>query len=438
MQKGKIGLKHIALVSESDPIYQLYLSRYKTEKKEDVVYNKPARKKSETMGFLLELAVKDWAKKSPFFIEEKIISYQFTSSTDKKWKELDYVLKQGGRLIIGEVKTSSSSKGRVVEACKQLSYSKELLSHISNSVTMQIIRIDLNFKNATEPFDEFNQDFQKSKFRTYEWGGQKFQLLYLCAQDVFNYGVENKIIKSPEIFEPAVYETNLLHQRRQTKELLKEKNKELIEISNVDELENIQNEIGQLQGSVFHYDIKINLSHQGYDQIQNKSEEEYKSIINELGERFIPGKIEDSFCERTNGFSMDDPNAKYITYYNGSNQEVEFNLLDAERVYLRLSDEQQSELQSINFVAENTLQEQRDSLPLLRKFPYRKFYYSNTLLREEDGNNKSLQQFEHVVRQSEPVKVLLNPGDILIFDNHRMLHRNCIGHLEGLVKSLVL
>ena len=438
---GKIRIKNVQLVPVTNPGYQLYLSQYKTEKKADVVYNKPAKKKAQIMGYLLELAVRDWVSASQFYIEENIIHYQVGSAKkqEDRWKELDYVLRHGTNLTIGEVKVSTSEKGLVKKACEQLSYSRELLSQISGTVKMQIIRIDLNFQNTIEPLDEFHPEFHKSRFRIHELEGQKFQILHLSAQDVFNYGVKRKVIKSPEIFEPVIYETELRHQRRQIKELIKAKKKELYEISNVDELDIQQNEISLLEKDLFHLDIKITLSQEGWTQITCKNQDEFKTLTELLGEEIADVNSVDAYCDRTNGFRTGNPNAKYISIYNGSEtEEVELKLLDAEQVYLRLSDEQQDELQSIYFVPHEYSQVDKVSYPLLSKVRHRKFHYSNTLLNNKDSNNKSLLQFEHVIRESQPTTILLKPRDVLIYDNQRMLRQTERKESGFLTKLLVL
>ncbi len=428
----KQNFRNVQLVTVTDPFYMIYLSQYKTEKKADVVYDKPVRLKSDVMGYLLELAIMGWVKNSGICLTEKIITYEygFGKRQNKMFKELDYVLRIDKKYFVGEVKVSSTTKGNVSKACEQLSFSKELLSNIADSVTTQIIRVDLNFKNATEPFDEFNDDFLKSTFRDYELNEQKFKLLYLSARDVFNYGTKNKIIQSPEIFEPVVYETDLLHQRRQSKDELKHKKKALLEIGSTDELESIQTEITQLEKKIFLDDIKINLSQQGWVYLNDKSENDFNLILDHLGQNAKEEIQSDNFCERTNGFCTDERKTKFVSFYCTS-EETEFNLLDAERVYLRLTDEQQAELQNIQLVAD------KESYPLLAKIPHRKFYYSNKLLRNKDSDNKSLKQFEHVVKNSQPIKVALKPNDILIFDNHRMLHKKINVGSDNLIKKTV-
>lgn len=366
------SVNNVQLVSEQDPFYQLYMSRHKSEKMSDVVYDKPVRKKANIMGYLLELTVRHWVSGLPSFIEEKIISFREGSNErqEPRWRELDYVLKAGNRYTIGEVKVSLREKNISNDAFEQVSNSREILSQISNSVNMQIIKIDLNFKNATEPFDKFHNDFKNVKFRTYEWEGLKFQILYLSAKDVFDYGVARGIIKSPEIFEPIIYEMDLKHERRQIKEKLKNKKKELLEISNVDALEAIQNDIDSLRKQLFPLEVKINLSEQGWSHITNRNQDDYNLIVDDLGQN-IGLNNQTNYCTKTNGFSSDHPMAKFVSFYNSSGKGIEFSLLDAELVYIRLLDGQQRELQKIEFLADDiNMEGTGSSYPLFSKFPH--------------------------------------------------------------------
>ena len=433
-QPSKTFIKKVQLISDDHPAFKKFLLRYKTKKEKDVVYDKPVKKKSAVMGYLLELSVRHWVKNSGFCLDEKIISWEQIDEgkCSKLFKELDYVLLKDKIHFIGEVKVSSTANGNVPVACKQLTASKELLSKIVNAMTLQIIRIDLNFNNPTEPFDEFNPDFLKVKFRDYEWNETKFKLLYLNAQDVFNYGVQNKIIKSPEIFQPAVYETELLHNRRQSNNELKEKRKLQVEVTAINEIENINSDIKQLERKIFLADIKINLSEKGWAHLPNANEEEFKIITDFIGNNIEQLNPIDNFCERTNGFCTDSPTTKFISLYSNK-EEIEIKLLDAELIYLRLPIEQGHELQNIEF----TSQSDNISFPLFNRFPTRKFSYSNKLARQTDSDNISLKQFEHVINKSEPTKVLLKPTGILIIDNHRIFHQRNLS-TDNLKRKIIL
>lgn len=424
MKHKNSGIRNVQLVSVTDPLYLSNQAQYKEVKEVDVVYNKPVRHKSEIMGYLLEMTIRSWVKNSGISLNERVITYKHGSGVREKnlVRELDYVLGNEKKCIVGEVKVSSTGKGVVSKACAQLIYSKELLENIIDSVTMQIIRIDLNFNNATEPFDEFNNDFIKSCFRAYEFKDHKFQLLYLSAQDVFNYGVRNNIIQSPEIFDPMVSETNLLNNKRLLKVELKERKKALCEIDDFDQIKNIEKSISQIEEEIFLNNIKINLSQQGWAHLENRNEKDYNLIMDYLGNNIKQEIQSDDYCERTTGFLTEDQKIKYISFYS-LNAEVEINLLDAEQVHLKLPLEQRTELQNILFVSKSQALAEPVCYPLLIKIPYRKFYYSNNFLRNEDRESISLKQFEHVVNKSEPTKIQLKQNDILIIDNHRMLHR---------------
>jgi hypothetical protein len=102
---------------------------------------------------------------------------------------------------------------------------------------------------------------------------------------------------------------------------------------------------------------------------------------------------------------------------------LKINLLDAERVYQRIPNEEGHDLQNIEFLIPNSSLDDLKSNPLFNRFPTRKFFYSDKLLRQTDSENKSLKHYEQVINNSQPTKMLLQLGDILIIDNHRMLHQ---------------
>jgi hypothetical protein len=437
-QINKTDYRNVRLLTVDDPFYQIYLSQFKHDRQKDVVYDKPIPKKSQTMGYLLEISVNEWVKKSGVCLDEKNISYEYGHGKRHKriFKELDYVLRRGKSLFVGEVKVSSSEKGSISTACDQLTFSKELLSRLADNVTMQIIRIDLNFKNAAQPFDNFTSDFTKAVFRDFEWNEIKFKLLYLNAQDVFNYGVQNKIIKSPEIFQPVVYETDLLHKRRQTKKELKEKSKSLIEITDPDQAQIISEDIKILEQKIFLDDIKINLSEKGWAHLTNVNADGFTAITNSIGKSIEQASPTNDFCSRTNGYCTDNPATKLIAFYCDTS-ETELNLLDAERVYLRIPIEEGHELQNIDFVIADNSLDNLKSYPLFNRFPTRKFFYSDKLLRQSDSENKSLKHYEQVINNSQPSKILLQLGDLLIIDNHRMLHQRT-ANTDKLKRKIIL
>lgn len=437
-QFSKIFIKKVQLISDAHPSYQKFMLRYKTKKEKDVVYDKPSNSKSGIMGYLLELSIREWVNKSGLCLNEKIICWEQIEDGkySKLFKELDYVLLKGKTHFIGEVKVSLTENGNVPTACKQLSSSKELLAKILGAMTLQIIRIDMNFNNATESFDEFNPDFSKAKFRDYEWNEQKYQILYLNARDVFNYGVQNKVIMSPEIFEPAVYETDLLHNQKQLRKQLKENNDALLEISNTDELENIQSEITHLERKLFLGNVKLNLSQKGWIHLTNISADEFTAITNSISNSIEQANPTNDFCVKTNGYCTDKPTTKFLSLYC-DNAETEINLLDAERVYMRIPIEEGHDLQNIEFVVPDNSLDKLKNFPLYSRFPTRKFFYSDSLLRQSDSENKSLQHYEQVINNSQPTKILLQLSDLLIIDNHRMLHQRTT-NTDNLKRKIIL
>ena len=377
------------------------------------------------MSYLLEMTVLEWVRKTSLSLDERIIRYEYGFGNRKKvvFKELDYILKVGENYFLGEIKVSSIKGGMAPKAKEQLSYSKELLSYLSDSPILQIIKIDLNFLNSQTPLDEFCNDFLDSKFRTYIYDQDKFEILHLSAQDVFNYGVINNIIKSPELFAPVIFETNILHEKRGLKVEINDLKRLLASETDYENLCRTQAVLSQYELSLFLCEIELRLSQEGWVYLSDKDHIDYEFIIDYLGGKSLSNVLTNEIKTRSNGFHSEDQIAKYISYYCNFG-EVEFQLLDAERVYCRLSDEQQCNLQNIKFKIDNVLQYGKSSYPLLSKKQYRKFYYAGNLVNQKDNDNDSLKQFELIIKNSLPIKILLKPNNILILDNHRLLYKN--------------
>ena len=337
------------------------------------------------------------------------------------WKELDYTINKDSQLVIGEVKTSTADDKILRAACKQVDYSEELLKKNYTSITKQIIWIDLNFRNSAEILDEFKEDYHSMKFRKYSFQENVYQYVHLSAQDVFNYGVNNRIINSPELMNPALTETELRHERRTLKQELKEAESALLEIGSVDELDILQRQIGDLKDSIWVLDIKLDISENGRHLIQDKSDSMLKILLNELGANSDFELTKGTNNSNSSGFYSSDKEARYLAISQNDSEGggVEIDLIDAERVYLRLPMEKGYDLQNVQCISPTT----KKTYPLFTKTPVRQFYYSGVFSSKDDEQRESLKEFENVIRKSDPIKVELKPGDVLLVDNHRMLIR---------------
>jgi hypothetical protein len=413
-------LKFVKLVSPEDPTYlEHQKKKYKTEKQSDKVYNTPPRKKYQVMAGLLESTIKEWVRRSGLLNPNSIISLQYQNERNVLWKELDFVVNQGNQLVIGEVKTSTGDDKVIKDACKQVDDSETLLKVNYKSMGKQIIWIDLNFRNTTEVLDEFKEDYLSMKFRNYTYDGNNYQYVHLSAKDVFDYGVKNNVILSPELMKPSLEEKQIRHERRVLKQKLKEIENGLDEVGSIDELEMYKSQLKELKEKKALLEIKLGVYENGWHHIRSLGNIAIKQILDSLGITKDIQLNSGDWQSSSSGFYSSDKEARYIAITNINQEPIEVNLLDAERVYLRLPIEQQHDLQHIQSISHLT----RKTHPLYIRNPEREFFYTGIFLNEEDCKRESLLNFEKVIRNSEPVEIKVYPGEVVIIDSYRMLVR---------------
>lgn len=263
------------------------------------------------------------------------------------------MVNQGNQLVIGEVKTSTTDDKVMKDACKQVYASETLLQVKYKSIGKQIIWIDLNFRNTTEVIDEFNEDYLSMKFTNYTYDGNKYQYVHLSAKDVFDYGVKNNVILSPELMKPAIEETQIRHERRLLKQKSDEIEKLLDEVGSVDELEIFTSQLKDVKEKIGLLDIKLGVYENGWHHIKSLESIKIKQTLDSLGItkdfQLNLGDLQSNSA----GFYSWDKEARYIAIANNNDvsQSIEVNLLDAERVYLRLPIEQQHDLQHIQSIS---------------------------------------------------------------------------------------
>lgn len=373
------------------------------------------------MSGLLESTIKEWVKRSGLLNPNSIISLQYQNERNVLWKELDFVVNQGNQLVIGEVKTSTADVKVMKDACKQVDDSETLLKVNYKSISKQIIWIDFNFRNTTEVLDEFKEDYILMKFRNYVYDGNNYQYVHLSAKDVFDYGVKNNIIFSPELMKPALEETQIRHERRILKQKIKEIEKVLDEVGSVDELEKFNDQLKDVKENIGILDIKLGVYENGWHHIRSLENIATKQTLNNLGITKDFQLFSGDWESNSFGFYSSDKEARYlaIANINEVQEPEEVNLLDAERVYLRLPIEQQFDLQEIQSISRSTFK----AHPLYTRNPEREFFYTGIFLNEEDCKRESLLTFEKVIRNSEPVEIKVYPGEVLIIDSYRMLVR---------------
>lgn len=130
--------------------------------------------------------------------------------------------------------------------------------------------------------------------------------------------------------------------------------------------------------------------------------------------------------DRALDFHTDHHKAKYIIWYcyKQTNIGGDSILLDAEKIYQQLSDNQKEQLKTIELFEHKIFPDDKESYSLVAidKNGNRKFYYSFWLVKNEDKQNPAMIQFQRLIKQTEPVRLNLKERDILIVDNHRIFH----------------
>lgn len=183
--------------------------------------------------------------------------------------------------------------------------------------------------------------------------------------------------------------------------------------------------------------IHDKLAVQGWLVLHNQAEEDLAPIIDQLGRVIYttdviikPESRALITSEKSLYLHTDHHKAKYIAWYcyQQTDSGGETLLLNAESAYQQLSPAEQKELESIYLFEHKVFPDDSDRYPLVtQKNGSRQFYYSFWLVNETDKDRASLQHFHEIIRISKPLTLKLVPKDILIVDNHRVLHgRNAI------------
>lgn len=409
------SIENIRLISPEDPFYKLYCTKFKTEKKQAVQTEISSNKTAQLTSIALEQTVLEWIKKSRISIPERIISYeehQRKNRIIRLFKELDYVLKIGDKLIIGELKVSNHNP--TVKALKQTYESRELLKRIYNNIEVQIIWIDLSPKNSQEYTSEFNPEFLKSKFiykdctdDKYKYK-QKIKFLHIDAQDIFNWGVDNKIIRTPELILASIEEAEFISKIANLKtniKNLKRNIKENIEVPIAKSL------IDENENEICIYQARLNLFQKGWTIINKSIENRVFELIENEKNLFIETYQP---CE----FKTENQAVKFLVFQKPFQSEVQ--LLHLGKVYYyyqKVSQKEISDLENI-FINFDT-----EKYPIVNNKGRRKFCFDYSRIDNAQKSNLGLQEFKRIVDTAEPLKIILNDNEILIVDNYVMLYK---------------
>lgn len=170
----------------------------------------------------------------------------------------------------------------------------------------------------------------------------------------------------------------------------------------------------------------------GWLHLANKEETEIGLILQQLGQVIfttdvIVSKESRSLVTSDQGIDVhtDHSEAKYIAWYcyKQTDKGGETVLVDLHPVYKLLPEGQKKELEKVMLHQHKVYPDDKELQPLVQyENGNARFYYSDWLLRQEHIQYQSVRQFQQLLQKQERIKLKLKPKDMLIIDNHRLVH----------------
>lgn len=174
----------------------------------------------------------------------------------------------------------------------------------------------------------------------------------------------------------------------------------------------------------------------GYVHIPYAPRNNLEQIIAQLGKVIQKTEIREHssstrlLCSNQSmGFHNDHNAAKYIAWFCNSQSATggESLLIDTTRLLREFSEYTLSLLEEITVKTHKVFYDDKLSLPLLNQNELTNVasvFYSQWLVNTPSciKHKKALDKFEAALATIEPIQILLSEGDILVIDNHRMLH----------------
>lgn len=180
--------------------------------------------------------------------------------------------------------------------------------------------------------------------------------------------------------------------------------------------------------------FKAKISQTGFIHLKWSEYKNTEKILNQFGEVIQQTEIRENpkstrllASNKPMGFHTDHYSAKYIAWFCNSQSSLGGTslLLDTTDVIGAMSPNALSQLQYVLVRTHQIFYSDKLSLPLLSFDECApSVYYAKWLVNNPSDikTHKALQQFEELLENTEPIKVMLSEGDLLIIDNHRMLH----------------
>jgi len=178
--------------------------------------------------------------------------------------------------------------------------------------------------------------------------------------------------------------------------------------------------------------IKSKLLENGYCHIPNQNIRELEVLISELGnvinETDVIANSESKSLVTSDkhlDFHTDNHLAKYIIWHCKRQAEKggETMLCDAELVYSKLAEDEKLALSKIHVYEHKMFPENGNSNPIVKEVDgKRRFYYSFWLAREKYRDLPVFKKWRELILTESHKKFRLEENDILVIDNHRILH----------------
>ena len=378
------NLIYCDLVSESDPLFKLFISQYKKQRGKGEKYNNAVRRKSETLSYVLEKTVREWIKKTNKIEEERILMYQYNNSQKRYFKEIDYVLKQK-HLIIGEIKTTSNVNTMISKAAKQLVTNKEILKKKYKNIELQIIIIDINENDPDIEHTDFSSNFSNLKFKKERLREQNINIAIIKAKDIFKWGVDIGFIETPELYNRAMEENILINKKRNLQKIIKDYEKQITFIDYEMEI--------MTKGIVFIEEVNSNL------------QEEIKEYFNKIRSLKIIKKEE--LSKFYFNYSIE---TELVIVENYLDQSINISLINMESVYHKLDKKDRDKLENIYSDSKK--------IPIVNNEGKRKFYLSKNL-----NINKIHSELIRIIENIESDEFTINKRCLLLIDNNKMVFK---------------
>lgn len=180
--------------------------------------------------------------------------------------------------------------------------------------------------------------------------------------------------------------------------------------------------------------LETEIAEKGFSHIKFPTSKNFEEIIASLGEVIQQTEIRENpkstrllSSNQGMNFHTDHNAAKFIAWFCNSQSATGGSslLLDTKNVLQHFSESSLELLQEVSVKTHQVFYSDKLSLPLLSITDSdTTVYYAQWLVNIPAciKHQKALTKFEEEIKSTEPTKLLLSEGDLLIIDNHRMLH----------------